>query len=248
MLFTEIMRQAFFDRMVKGFATGAVNDADLIAVGGRSAKNLLAAFKSGFDNNISVLSADVIEKLDDIGDEFFGLATEMKVTMGGAVLWILEKLKFLSNSTGQTGAGFGGGWEYAKAQVAVDKSKGISFDSRFANFFENFIKGFQKAVVGTEADQNDFTDQIAIAKNAKREARKRSENSPPPGLNDTPVVGAAMSKAAKTNYGLDALQQAGAYVRGDNSKALSVAEKSEQHLRDITITLKNGRGNTPGGF
>lgn len=63
-------------RVSEGFDGQGRND--FIEVGGKAAKKLIAGFAGGIEENGSVMSEDVINQLDDIGDKFTSLWQKLK--------------------------------------------------------------------------------------------------------------------------------------------------------------------------
>jgi hypothetical protein len=101
---------AFFDkltqRMGKGFDSQSA--ADLEMIGGKSARNLLLAFSEQFKNDTPVLSQELVDQLDTIGDKFTILATQLKVGIAPAIVWLGDAVVYLVNKVKQVAAFWGG--------------------------------------------------------------------------------------------------------------------------------------------
>jgi len=72
--------QDFILKLQRAFANGATASEanDLQEVGGRAAKKLIAGFIEGFDTGRPIISEDVVNQLDEIGDRFTILGTRLK--------------------------------------------------------------------------------------------------------------------------------------------------------------------------
>lgn len=172
---------AFFDKLVAAFGQGATAQTavDVEAVGGRTARNLLAAFHNQFQSDAPIFSEDLINQLDDIGDEFTILGRILMIEVAPAILAVANAARKLIGNIGQTGAGLGAGHEAAKAGAAEDIAAGVPLPQRMFNVFKNFAKGFQKQVVSMDADSQATDEQMQSARAQARQARRRREQAPP---------------------------------------------------------------------
>lgn len=211
--------QDFADKFIKAFASGVTTQGaiDIQEVGGRSARNLIAAFATQFASDTPILAAALIRQLDDIGDAFTDLATTLKVTLAPIILYIGQRLKDLANSAGQTFSGLKGGHAAAIAGAADDLQKGLPLLSRMANVWENFAKGFQNSVVSAEADQRDIQDQIEIARNAANTFRKKREQA-------SPDFSFANLRSARAQPGSDPLLAVGNFLGAGRTAIEGIAE------------------------
>ena len=102
--------EQFMAKLIERFKNGA--DAQginaLREVGGKSARNLAAAFATQFASDAPILSADMVSQLDTAGDSLTDLGTTLKVTLAPAIIWVTEKLVEFINWFKQLGAFFGG--------------------------------------------------------------------------------------------------------------------------------------------
>lgn len=79
---------AFLERMAARVAQGLDGQGrnDFIEVGGKAAKKLIAGFSTALDKNGSIMTTDMIDQLDSIGDKFTQLSNLLKVEMAPGIL------------------------------------------------------------------------------------------------------------------------------------------------------------------
>jgi hypothetical protein len=233
--------QAFVDKFISAFSKGVTTQGanDIQEVGGRAARNLIAAFVNQFASDTPILSGALIRELDDIGDRFTDLATALKVILAPAILGVMGLLLELQQRFGQLWEGLKGADRAGNVGAAADIQKGIPLMSRVANVFENWWKGFQKGVVGAEADQQDLADRIAMARSAVASARKRREESAP--FFDLGGLKSGSFKSPATDALLSVGNFLGAGAGAINSIAQQQLDVARQSLRVQTDTAKDIR-------
>lgn len=86
--------ESLFRKVIDAFKGGMTEGLqnDLKDVGGKSGASLLAAFANGFQSNLPRVSADVIAKLDEIGDQFANLGRRIVVGLAPAIAALLPVL------------------------------------------------------------------------------------------------------------------------------------------------------------
>jgi hypothetical protein len=104
------------NKIAKAFETGDPQKliGPLRDIGGRSAGELIAGFSEGFAagrqkarESGAVLTNDVVQQLDEIGDQFAILGTRLLVEWGQIMLGMLGWIQKLRGSVGVTAAGLG---------------------------------------------------------------------------------------------------------------------------------------------
>lgn len=85
----------FMDKLVLAFKNGMTTQManDLQEVGGKSARNLLAAFANQFESTAPIITEDVVDQLDAVGDAF----TELGITIQSSFAPVLASLVELAN-------------------------------------------------------------------------------------------------------------------------------------------------------
>lgn len=234
--------QDFVQKFIAAFSHGVTTQGanDIQEVGGRAARNLIAAFGTQFASDTPILSGELIRQLDDIGDRFTDLATALKVVLAPAILGVMGLFLELQQRFGQLWAGLKGADAAGHAGAAADIQKGVPLMSRVANVFENWWKGFQKGVVGAEADQQDLADRIAMARGAVESARARRETSAP--FFDLSGIKTGTAKSPST----DALISVGNFlgagagtIQSIAQQQLDVARQSLVHQTTISKDIKS---------
>lgn len=139
--------QQFVERIMAAFQGGATAQAenDVRAIGGRTASRLLLSFAQGIDENANVMSEATIDALDEIGDRFAVLRTQLMVELAPAILLVSSALSKLIGNYGQynevLSSVFGG--IFSGASRAAD-----IFRERFAGKEHGFGSAEEKATVG----------------------------------------------------------------------------------------------------
>lgn len=227
---------AFFDKLVKAYGDGAnaQTAVDVEKVGGRSARNLLAAFGNQFQSDAAVMSEEMVDALDDIGDEFTILGNQLLIefapvikTVAEAVAWALGKMK-----VGLSGwQGFWNGYlEKATQQVRQDGKTGWA--GYFANVAEGLEEGWKQMLgeaAAESANQGTLASQTDAAKARARELRRRRENSTP-GFEPL-ELDADKSPARRSAPASDSLVGIGNFLGRNPSLVNSVANQQLQVAR-----------------
>lgn len=94
--------QAFAEKIMKAFAEGGAQaENDVITVGGRTAFKLVNAFRQGIEEAGPIMSEDLVDQLDEIGDEFEILKTQLMVDLAPAIIMVSKAISKLLGSYGQ---------------------------------------------------------------------------------------------------------------------------------------------------
>jgi hypothetical protein len=216
--------QDFFDRIVKQFAGGATTQLsnDVQEVGGKSARNLLAAFASQFQSDTPILAEEMVNQLDEIGDRFTLLGTALKVSLAPAIITVANTVQSAINQLKQFGALLGG----ASAQGLTKKeiAKALLMPGGVGKFLAErlFSKDALDAVNAEAADQLNESDKFDIAQGSAAAARKRREKSAP--LFNTSEIGLSSLKKGAGIYS-DALLASGNFL-GAGGSLQRVADKN----------------------
>lgn len=170
--------QAFLERMIKAFAGGSNAQLEnaVAEVGGRSAKNLIAAFVAQFESDSPVASEEIINQLDDIGDKFFELATLLKVQLAPA---IVSAIRYLSNGIGllnQSRAGVGGFMTGFLTKFDARDPGVKNFFKSIADGLEEGWKQLQRDVVSEANDQENSADAAAAVAAVRARVRRQRES------------------------------------------------------------------------
>jgi len=183
---------AFFDKLVAAFGQGATAQTavDVEAVGGRTARNLLAAFHDQFQSDAPIFTEDVINQLDDIGDEFTILGRTLMIDLAPAILLVARAVRDFINSAKQAGAFLGGATGKVTptdvVKFAVDPMGDLLKAFKGESKIISAVDAGSQAAVSEAAAQQDETDRMESARDRMHEARRRREQGPPgfepPGL------------------------------------------------------------------
>jgi hypothetical protein len=168
---------AFFDKLTGAFKNGLTGQAaaDVEEVGGRSARNLLAAFQDQFQADVPVLSESLVNQLDEIGDEFTVLGQRLTVEFAPAVAAAANAVADAAGLLKQTKVG-------GEGFLAAFIAKFSSSDGFFKGIADGLEAGWnemQRDIVSEANDQADRADQHAIAKDRMAEFRRKNEGAAP---------------------------------------------------------------------
>jgi len=234
--------QQFYDRMVKLFANGgsAQLENDVVQVGGKSAKNLLAAFHNQFQSDVPLVSEAMIEQLDDLGDRFTAFGQTMTATLAPAIIVVLNAVMSFVGGLKQLWAGLVG---------FSTNLKGIDLAQLLINpigFFtgakgKEAVANAQTAVVSEDADQQNAKDVAEIAAKARAKARaERRKKAPFPDVQEDEKKPLAAKSSPQMK--LNALQQIGGYAAlppGEVQMHGHVAQIA-RHVSDIARKTNDG--------
>lgn len=149
----------FFDKLVKAYGDGAnaQTAVDIEKVGGKSARNLLAAFGNQFQSDAPIMTAQMVDALDDIGDEFTILQGQLMIALAPAIIFVIDKLKLFVSALQGAGAWLG-------AQTAVTKKdRQRQYDTAKAE--QAFVKEFRAAHSDLTEEQQKRLSQIELRAN-----------------------------------------------------------------------------------
>lgn len=152
----------FFDRIVAAFGDGAnaQTTVDVEKVGGRSARNLLAAFANQFQSDSKIMSEQMVNDLDDIGDQFTILGNLLLIEFAPAIIGTINAIRGALNFLKLVSVGAAGGL-YA------------------ATHGGSFSEGMDRALSEEAANQAKAEDERKNARLRAQELRRRRESAPP---------------------------------------------------------------------
>lgn len=236
--------QDFLLKLQRAFANGADSGManDLQEVGGRAAKKLIGAFQEGFDKGGPIMSEDVIDQLDEIGDRFTTLGTRLKtefapilVDLGNTVIQVMRGLK----SSFLELFGFVSGFVGTKGSIK-----------------ERVSAGMNQAAINAEGlilENSDDDMRAAQAAQNRRRNRRREERGDP-GFTSQTSSGVGSGKESSRQMrgpGLqtDSLVGIGNFLGRNPSlvnnianQQLDVARKQLTTLDRILVAVKSGSG------
>lgn len=226
--------QDLFDKIVKAFKNGANVQLsnDVQEVGGKSARNLISAFATQFQNDIPILAESLIDQLDDVGDQFTRISSMLKVAFAPAVIFVADMIVSAINKIKVAGAILGG--------LFSNLNKPSEFIRALINPKSIAEKLNGKGAIDAGAQeilrQQKEAEDNKTATDASREARHRRENSPP---QFDPV--AIAPKQQKSNP--DALVKVGNFLGQAPSAVNVIAQQqltvSRQQLEYIKTMSNN---------
>lgn len=180
----------FFDRLVKAYSSGADSQAavDVEKIGGKAARNLLAAFQTGLEGGGPIMSEDLVNQLDEIGDEFEifkqTLLTGLAPVLGGVVTSLQRFIGWLKVFMASIG-----GEQAGHVRKTMLEGMEKSNDPMIRRFAKEQLKKFNEAggvegyagqLVEEELKkQQDEAERIRKARQAERAARRNRENRGP---------------------------------------------------------------------
>lgn len=212
--------QAMMERIMGAFANGATTQSinDIRDVGGRSARELAAAFATQFASDVPILSAGMIAQLDDLGDSFTNLKTTLTVALAPAIIWVVEKLREFTNWLKQLGAFFGG--------VLGD----IIENGFSGGASRSFTAGGQAAQAEAEAQAAD----AARIESARRAARDAAKARAAAGFSFPEITSTGVRKSAEAKLATDALLSVGNFLGAGGAGLINAI--AEKQLREAEKT------------
>jgi hypothetical protein len=230
---------AFFDKIVTAFGDGATAQTavDVEKVGGRSARKLLAAFANQFQSDAPVMSEEMINQLDEIGDEFTLLGNQLMIDLAPAIVFVADAIRFAVNQIKQAGAFLGGFFANLNIKDLVRMLVDPSFF--FSKKGRDAISAGQAATVSEAADQQDAADRLETAREKARAERKRREKSAPgfgPLPDDEPS--SPVQPARRDGPPTDALVSVGNFLGRNPALVNSISEQLIQVARSQLDVLK----------
>ncbi len=96
----ELSKQDLMKKIIEAFKNGSTGqlENDVMEVGSKAAKKLIGAFASQFESSAPILSEDLIDQLDDIGDEFTTLGQQIMVSIAPAIASLARLLVDLADA------------------------------------------------------------------------------------------------------------------------------------------------------
>jgi hypothetical protein len=247
----------FFDRLVKAYAAGATSQAavDVQDVGGKAAKNLLASFQVGLEGGAPIMSEDVVNQLDEIGDSFEILKQTFIVGFAPVIVGATNLLTGFINKVKVLLAAMGGESEgHIRAQML--KQQAENNPNRFIREaaqkeLDKFnaaggasAYGDQQIEEELQRQQNE-ADRIRKARQAERDARRKRETSAPD-FDPLDLTKDKKAKTTKTNLPTDSLVGIGNFLGRSPSvvntvanQQLQVAQQQLGFLKQIVDALKS---------
>lgn len=216
---TQLSPQAFIDKLVKAFSNGVTGQSanDLQAVGGKSARNLVAAFANQFQSDAPILAEDMIDQLDEVGDRFSELATLLKFTLAPAILFVMDKIRSALATFGLS----------PKERLNVIRAKvmiedfGKDPDKVLRRLSETERTALSK-MMGTDTQK---------AREAEREGRRQREGS-------APGFEALDFKPVKTGRQSDALVSVGNFLGSTGGGIQAIEQRKIDLLQQIANATK----------
>lgn len=189
---TGLSSQKFIEKLMAAFKGGSSTqlENDIKEVGGKSARNLIGAFSTQFKNDIPILSEQLIDQLDDLGDEFTSLKQTLMVNLAPA---IVETAKFIVDFTNKLLVLSAAAHSFNPTKEEVKDSLKENAGNILAQFGAGPLAGIletAKTIFGSsssagqaaldeEARQRANAGATAAATQATKDARHRRENSAP---------------------------------------------------------------------
>lgn len=232
--------QQFYDRMVALFKDGgsAQLENDVIQVGGKSAKNLLAAFYNQFKSDVPLVSAEIISQLDDLGDKFTILGQSMTAGLAPAIVTVLGWVQTFVNKVKEIGSFFGGAVEGFIQGAQKSKKGGLG---AVGDAVIGAVDGAGQAASEEEQRQKAEAAASAAAISKAAELRKNRNNAAPFRLDDF-IATEKDAKSARGHGGdikLNSLQSVGGYAQSPVGSLVEEAKKTNQKL-DKLVEVTEG--------
>ncbi len=240
--------QAFFDKIVKAFANGATTQLvnDVQEVGGKSARNLIAAFSAQFASDAPLLAEDLVDQLDEIGDAFTELKTKLMVDLSPAILATANATMNLVATIKILGAMIGGASvkPISKGEIVM----GLLTSPATVVLNRLFQPDAQTAGADEIIAQEKQNAAIADGRSAAKEARRRREQDPPLFSSESSALDEAeagsIGRDAKSwkFFEADAMAQAGLFTGSSLliNPDFSVQKEQLQVLQQINGKIGHG--------
>jgi len=196
---------------------------DLTAIGGKSAKKLLAAFSQGIDSTGPIIPEDIIDQLDDLGDAFYIFEQGAMKDLAPAIVGVANFFKDLADGIRLFAVTVGGAIGGAFSGKGATQSA-LEAQNELAN-----------EILAREKRASDLR--------ATLKANRRQRESSPPGFDITPKTDAVKAdpKAARAT---DALVSVGNFLGAGRSSIDTIAKETNAILKLHTSLLRQVVSNT----
>ena len=242
---TGLSTQAFVQKLIDSFRNGVSSQSaiDIQEVGGKTAKDLIAAFSSQFASDAPILTEDIIDQLDSVGDKFTSLATLLKVELAPAIVYVVDKItnalgrirQSQSFAGGFFGTLIGRGGEAASA-IAENKGGGAqgikAIFSKFGEIFSDALNEGAKDMAAESDIQASMDRAIKSGIDASRKSRRLRENAAP---SFEPNVSSQSVKPYT-----DALLSVGNFLGAGTRSAIDNVAKQQLSVQQQTLTEIKG--------
>jgi hypothetical protein len=226
--------QQFMERLIEAFRGGASAEMinSLVEIGGKSAKNLIGGFKAGLDESVLIMTDDVIDSLDEIGDKFSQLGTSLKVFLAPAITAVADAVTGAVNLIKQSVAMVGAfmGRVYGDSQTG-----GTTLGQTLKRAMNEAIQ----AQATTEREQDERAARDAETRAQARSARRQQQQ-------ESAGLTAAAKEAERTkatsagSIASDSRVAVGGFLGQGASMALgAIAERQLQVARQTLLVQRD---------
>ena len=233
--------QAFTEKMVQSFAGGLTGqmEVDLMDVGGKTAKKLLATFSQGIAEGGPIISEELIDTLDNLGDSLFILKQELMTgfapVMSKSINVLRDFVREFGNAFGVVGAAtsqFG----MKDIQTPFDLFRTILSPKETAKKIADGVNAAQREIGDRDAKDAEAEDKMLAQRKQERENRRKRETSPPRFTVDQEVEKIPPAKRAAIVS--DSLLAVGNFLGSSRSTIDNIARETNQILKQHTRLLE----------
>lgn len=232
---TQLSPQAFIDKLVKAFSGGVTGQAvnDLQAVGGKSARNLVAAFSAQFESDAPILAEDMIDQLDEVGDRFTEIGTQLKVGLAPVLIFVANQISKFVNFIRAIGRRIGmelgmdpevnaARDEFTAATIAAPFTGDTDRARKAAERLKKLMEPYEAELMKMGEEDAKAAEERQKGRDAQRAARRQRETS-------APGFEAIDIKPVKTGRTSDALVSVGNFL-GSTGRGIQAIEQRKIDL------------------
>ncbi len=223
---TGLSQQDFVGKLIKGFAGSASLQAenDLMAVGGKTGRKMISTFRQGIESGGPIISEEVIDTLDEVGDQFFLLTQQLKRDLAPVLAELSRLLVPFMRFSGL----------YTSGSIALGKKAILKDETALPNWMAESAETVQT-----------FESEQAIRRmqrKLERAMRRRREKTPPQFESDLEPLKELPQKAAP-KLPSDALIAVGNFLGSNRSNIETIGRETNLILRQSKSILTEIRDN-----
>lgn len=227
----------FFNRLVKQFAKGGSTqiENDVVQVGGKAAKNLLAAFHNQFMSEVPVVSEAIVEQLDELGDKWTTFTQTLTAGLAPAITTVIGWIQAFINKIKEIGA-FIGGFVGSYANNVRTAPKNLTNEDKYIDAIDKSFTAAGQAAQAEADRQKKEADEARKAREERAAARKKRREAPPLDLEKVYLEDLKAPKSERAaSIDLNALQKIGGFAAVNQGQLQMQKDVSEiaSNVRDI---------------
>jgi hypothetical protein len=237
--------QDFMTKLAAALRSGGTEAEEAAkVVGGKTGRKLIQALKDGIDKGAGVMTDDMVDRLDDLGDVFTDLKTTLMVDLAPAIIWVVYQLKnfidWVKKVGGAAGAYIGTrstgglvkdiGVLANPASFLIDKALGIKDEN-----MDDAESAAGQEIIKADEEKKKEDDAREAARKARRAARDAANKG---GVEADDIFTKDRGKSIKREA--DSLSKLGLFTAAGlvGNQQLNVSQQQLQALRRIDQNTK----------